>query len=63
LATSFFIPVQDGIKEVEGRMRAQADGSSHPDMRAALEHLMLAGGKRVRPTLVMLVGNMIGADH
>jgi geranylgeranyl pyrophosphate synthase len=63
LATSFFIPVQEGIKEVEQRMRAQADGSSHPDLRAALEHLMSAGGKRVRPTIVMLAGNMLGADH
>jgi len=63
LATSFFIPVQDGIKEVEQLMRAQADGSSHPDLRAALEHLMSAGGKRVRPTLSLLVGNMLGADH
>jgi geranylgeranyl pyrophosphate synthase len=63
LATSFFTPVQDGIREVEQLMRAQADGSSHPDLRAALEHLMSAGGKRVRPTIVMLAGNMLGADH
>ncbi|MBC7875793.1 MAG: polyprenyl synthetase family protein [Anaerolineales bacterium] len=30
-------------------------------MQAALEHLMAAGGKRVRPTLGLLVGNMLGA--
>jgi geranylgeranyl pyrophosphate synthase len=59
LATSFLTPVQDGIKEVEALMRAQADGSNHPDLRAALEHLMSAGGKRVRPTVVMLAGNML----
>ncbi len=41
-------------------MRAQAD-ESHPDLRAALEHLLGAGGKRVRPTLSLLVGNMLGA--
>ena len=41
-------------------MRAQAD-NSHPDMRAALEHLLAAGGKRVRPTLCLLIGNMLGA--
>ena len=41
-------------------MRAQAD-ESHPDLRAALEHLLAAGGKRVRPTLGLLVGNMLGA--
>lgn len=41
-------------------MRAQAD-ASHPDLRAALEHLLAAGGKRIRPTLGLLVGNMLGA--
>ena len=41
-------------------MRIQAD-ESHPDLRAALEHLLAAGGKRVRPTLGLLVGNMLGA--
>lgn len=41
-------------------MRAQAD-DSHPDLRAALEHLLTAGGKRVRPTLSLLVGNMLDA--
>ncbi|MCF6277410.1 MAG: polyprenyl synthetase family protein [Anaerolineales bacterium] len=42
-------------------MRAQAD-DRHPDLRAALENLLAAGGKRVRPTLVLLTGNMLGAD-
>ena len=41
-------------------MRSQAD-ESHPDLRAALEHLLAAGGKRIRPTLGLLVGNMLGA--
>jgi len=41
-------------------MRSQAD-ESHSDLRAALEHLLAAGGKRVRPTLGLLVGNMLGA--
>ncbi len=43
-------------------MRAQAD-EAHPDLRAALEHLLSAGGKRVRPTLGLLVGNMLNAPH
>jgi len=42
-------------------MRSQAD-DRHPDLRAALEHLLASGGKRVRPTLVLLTGNMLGAD-
>ena len=41
-------------------MRTQADGS-HADLRAALEHLLAAGGKRIRPTLGLLVGNMLDA--
>jgi len=43
-------------------MRAQAV-ESHPDTRAALEHLLASGGKRVRPTVVLLVGNMLNAPE
>lgn len=59
-AVTFFSPVQEQIKLVEERMWIQAD-ESHPELQAALEHLMAAGGKRVRPTLGLLVGNMLGA--
>jgi len=59
-AVTFLSPVQEEIKLVEERMRSQAD-NSHPDLRAALEHLLVAGGKRIRPTLSLLVGNMLGA--
>jgi geranylgeranyl pyrophosphate synthase len=61
-SVTFLSPVQEQIKLVEERMRAQAE-ESHPDLRAALEHLLAAGGKRVRPTLGLLVGNMLGAPH
>jgi geranylgeranyl pyrophosphate synthase len=57
---TFLSPVTEEIKLIEERMRAQAD-EHHPDLRAALEHLLAAGGKRVRPTLSLLVGNMLGA--
>jgi geranylgeranyl pyrophosphate synthase len=40
-------------------MRAQG-ADCHPDLRAALDHLLAAGGKRIRPTLGLLVGNMLG---
>ncbi len=59
-AVTFLSPVTEEIKLVEERMRAQAD-ESHPDLRAALEHLLAAGGKRIRPTLGLLVGNMLDA--
>jgi len=42
-------------------MRAQGN-ECHPDLRAALEHLLAAGGKRIRPTLGLLVGNMLGGN-
>ena len=56
---TFTTPVQEQIKLVEERIRAQAD-ENHPDLRAALEHLLSSGGKRVRPTVVLLIGNMLG---
>lgn len=58
---SFFATVQDEIQLVEKRMRAQADDSNHPDLSAALDHLLASGGKRIRPTLGFLVGQMLGA--
>jgi geranylgeranyl pyrophosphate synthase len=59
---TFIAPVQEQIKLVEERMRTQAV-DSHPDTRAALEHLLASGGKRVRPTVVLLVGNMLAAPE
>lgn len=58
-SVTFLSPVTEEIKLIEDRMRIQAD-DSHPDLRAALKHLLAAGGKRIRPTLGMLVGNMLG---
>jgi geranylgeranyl pyrophosphate synthase len=60
---AFLEPVQASIKEIESLLRAQAGVEHHPDLRAALEHLLAAGGKRIRPTLVLLVGGMLGAPH
>lgn len=59
---TFTTPVQEQIKLVEERIRAQAD-DHHPDLRAALEHLLSSGGKRVRPTVVLLIGNMLGGPE
>jgi geranylgeranyl pyrophosphate synthase len=35
----------------------------HPDLGAALEHLLSSGGKRVRPAVALLSGAMLGADE
>ena len=61
--TTFFTSVQDQLQFVEQRMREQAGDDQHPDLKSALEHLLSAGGKRIRPTLGLLVGNMFGAPE
>ena len=61
--TTFFTSVQDQLLLVEQRIREQAGEDQHPDLRSALEHLLAAGGKRIRPTLGLLVGNMLGAPE
>jgi geranylgeranyl pyrophosphate synthase len=59
---TFISPVQDQLQLVEARLHAQADGR-HPDLRAALGQILAAGGKRIRPTITLLVGNMLGAPE
>ena len=58
----FISPVQEQLQLVEARLHAQAD-DRHPDLRAAFEQILAAGGKRIRPTLGLLVGNMLGAPE
>jgi len=60
--TSFFSPVQSQIHQVEHLMRSQAE-NQHPDLQAALDHLLASGGKRIRPTLTLLVGRMLGGEE
>ncbi len=51
--------IQDRIQQVEERMRFQSDGYS-PELKFALEYILSAGGKRIRPAIVLLVGGMLG---
>ena len=60
---TFFTSVQDQLHFVEQRIREQAGDEHHPDLRSALTHLLSSGGKRIRPTLGLLVGNMLGAPE
>jgi geranylgeranyl pyrophosphate synthase len=59
---NFLTPVQDQIQRVEALMRSQAD-DRHPDLDAALQHLLSSGGKRVRPAVALLTGGMLGGDE
>ena len=59
--TTFFELVRDRLSDVEARMRSGA-GQHHPNADAAIEHLLSSGGKRIRPTLALLAGEMLGAE-
>jgi geranylgeranyl pyrophosphate synthase len=59
--TTFITPVQDKVRLVEARMLAVSNGH-HPELKAALDHLLSSGGKRVRPVVALLTGGMLGAD-
>jgi geranylgeranyl pyrophosphate synthase len=56
---SFTVPVQEELQAVEALMRSQGKGA-HPDLAAALDLIISAGGKRIRPALTILVGKMFG---
>lgn len=59
-SVNFLAPVQDLLPRVEALMRSQAD-DHHADLNVALNHLLSSGGKRVRPALALLTGQMLGA--
>ena len=59
--TSFFTPVQTQINQVEDLIRSQSVGY-HADLVAALNHLLTSGGKRIRPTMILLLGRILRAD-
>jgi geranylgeranyl pyrophosphate synthase len=48
------------VKEVEARMRVD-EQDVDPNIKAAVDQLIASGGKRIRPTLTLLVGDMLGA--
>jgi geranylgeranyl pyrophosphate synthase len=52
--------VAGDIRNVEARMRALPLSSAAP-VAAALERILAAGGKRLRPALALLFGRMLGA--
>jgi len=58
---NFFTPVKAELARVEARMRAQANGH-HPELNTALDQLISSGGKRIRPTVSLLVGSMFGLE-
>ncbi len=59
---TIFTPIQVGLRDVENLLNAQAD-DAHPDLRAALVHLLSSGGKRIRPAVGLLTGQMFDAPQ
>ncbi len=53
--------VEPEIIAVENRMREQAK-DHHPDLQAALDHLIDSGGKRIRPNITLLTGKMLNGE-
>ncbi|MEH2363563.1 solanesyl diphosphate synthase [Nostoc sp.] len=53
-ATSLFTPVEADLRLLADNLK-QLVGNRHPILYAAAEHLFGAGGKRIRPAIVLLI--------
>jgi geranylgeranyl pyrophosphate synthase len=62
IQVGFLNHLEESLLKVEQKMLSYSSGY-HPDLMAALDHLMAAGGKRIRPIITLLMGNMLGADE
>ncbi|HPH97250.1 MAG TPA: polyprenyl synthetase family protein [Anaerolineaceae bacterium] len=59
MTPSFLTLIEDDLKTVEGLILEQAEGY-HPILGEALQTLMNAGGKRIRPAISLLIGRILG---
>ena len=57
---SFLIPVEEDLERVERVLRDHPP-EQHEAINLAVDHLINGGGKRLRPTLVLLSAHMCGA--
>ena len=55
-------PIQDGIAAVEARLR-EVSPNQHDALTVAINHLLKAGGKRVRPAICLLSAGIFSADE
>ncbi len=53
-----FQPIQDDLAEVEKIMQSSIQ-SQNPDLSAALERILAAGGKRIRPAISLLTAQIL----
>jgi len=61
MVIEFVDPVREHLQEVEERMRSRFNGNTS-GLSIILEQFISLGGKRVRPTLTLLMGQLLGAD-
>lgn len=60
--TSLFAPVEADLESLTDNLKKLV-GSPHPILYAAAEHLFEAGGKRIRPAIVLLVSRATTDGH
>ncbi|MEM7590011.1 MAG: solanesyl diphosphate synthase [Cyanobacteria bacterium P01_A01_bin.83] len=60
--TSLLAPVENDLSLMTANLK-QLIGAPHPILRAAAEHLFDAGGKRIRPAIVLLASKATTLDH
>merc|ERR1711965_571371 len=59
--TELLQPVETDLETLLGDLR-NLIGAGHPILQAAAEHLFSAGGKRIRPGIVLLISRALAAD-
>lgn len=62
IQVGFLNYLEDKLVKVDQKMVSYSSGY-HPDLMAAMEHLMAAGGKRIRPIITLLIGGLLGAEE
>jgi all-trans-nonaprenyl-diphosphate synthase len=60
--TSLLAPVENDLRILTDNLK-KLIGARHPILGAAAEHLFEAGGKRIRPAIVLLVSRATMSDH
>ncbi len=58
-ALSFYTPIADDLRRVEASLSLVAADSEEP-IKSLLEHVVAVQGKRVRPSITLLVANILG---
>jgi len=58
----FLSYLEGPLIKVDQKMMSRVEGY-HPDLTAALEHLVNSGGKRIRPIVTLLMGSLLGAEE